>query len=138
MRVIRERSSCCFDSSGGSMSRSGPWTKTLGPVRAYGIPFSRASTQTAHRQCGRGVVVAPPEPSTSSRTRSAERVRAATREAPERAPVVATRHEPLDERRAARARDDVVRSLGPDRPRLPRPKLALLAVDPEDQGASEQ
>src|SRR3954451_19164684 len=120
------------------MSTSGPWTNTLGPVRAYGIPLSRASTQTAHVQCGRGVVTAPPEPSTSNLTRSAERVRASTGKALERAPVVATGHEDLDERRAVWARDDVVRSLGPDRSRLPRPQLALLAVDPEGQRPSQQ
>src|SRR5215213_4878250 len=66
MRVICERSSCSFDSSGVSISTSGPCTNTLGPVRVYGIPFSRASTQTAQEQCGRGVVVAPPEPRTST------------------------------------------------------------------------
>ena len=46
MRVTCELFSCCFASSGVSISTSGPCTKTLGPVRAYGTPFARASTQT--------------------------------------------------------------------------------------------
>ena len=68
MRVTRERFSCSFASSGVSISTSGPWTKTLGPVRAYGAPFARASVQMLHRQPGRGIVTAPPEPRISTCT----------------------------------------------------------------------
>ena len=40
-----------------SKRTSGPWTNRLGPVREYGTPRSRASTQTRHAQPGRGVAV---------------------------------------------------------------------------------
>ncbi len=43
---IDEKASCERDSSGVSIRTSGPWTKTLGPVRAFGGPCSRASAQT--------------------------------------------------------------------------------------------
>src|SRR5881296_1969758 len=60
------RSSCSFASSGVSKTTFGTWTKTLGPVRAYGTPLLRASTHTWQVHPGRGVVVAPPEPSIST------------------------------------------------------------------------
>src|SRR5262249_46366099 len=66
MRGAPGRLGCCFDASGGSIRTSGPWTKTLGPVRAYGMPFWRASTQTRQAQPGRGIVTAPPEPRIST------------------------------------------------------------------------
>src|SRR5579884_2228387 len=66
MRVTVERFSWSFDSSGVSISTSGPCTNTLGPVRAYGAPFARASTQTLQPQPGRGIVTAPPEPRIST------------------------------------------------------------------------
>ena len=65
--VTCERFSCSFDSSGVSISTSGPCTKTLGPGARVRDALARAPRRRrGTTQPGRGIVTAPPEPRIST------------------------------------------------------------------------
>src|SRR5262249_56630054 len=77
----------------------------LGPVRAYGMPFWRASTQTRQAQPGRGIVTAPPEPRISTlKCSDADRVPDGLQ--------LEERRDLVEALRVGRAEDDALHVLG--------------------------